>query len=247
MKPCQKGDLKVLVTLTMTNLIKQRNLCRAHAKENEGTKNSSRGGALDVDASYKFDLGFYASRQKHWLMEDEGTAVFVILGIIYRFWIVVGGGDGGSFMMVCQWRKLRVFGLVMEEIAMRFGAGFWWLAMSVGDAIWVGEALWWPGLCQGLSSLGGATTTLAVAWGIRPHKSSTIGLNHSAIHGLKCSGARPLGHQVIGSCKSQRQEVKALSLGSSPGTPSAKPNGKARSLGRTPKSKSQSRTVKPVH
>ncbi|KOM43781.1 hypothetical protein LR48_Vigan05g138600 [Vigna angularis] len=99
-----------------------------HAKENEGAGNSSRGGALNASASYRFNLGFYASRKKHWLMEDEGAAVSVILGMICRFWIVVGGGDGRSFVMVRQWRKLHVSRLVMKEIAMRFR---------------VVEALWW--------------------------------------------------------------------------------------------------------
>ncbi|WVZ16257.1 hypothetical protein V8G54_009239 [Vigna mungo] len=47
------------------------------------------------------------------------------------------GDDGRSFVMVHQWRKLCIFGLVIEEIATRFGAGFWWLVVSVGDTIWV--------------------------------------------------------------------------------------------------------------
>ncbi|WVZ17222.1 hypothetical protein V8G54_010204 [Vigna mungo] len=54
-------------------------------------------------------------------------------------WMVMllTGGDGRSFVMVRQWRKLLTSGLVMEEITTRFGASFWWLAVNVGSTIWV--------------------------------------------------------------------------------------------------------------
>ncbi|WVZ02670.1 hypothetical protein V8G54_023476 [Vigna mungo] len=96
------------------------------SQENEGAVNSSRGGMLDVGASYRYDLEFYASRKKHWLMEDEGVAISVILGVICRrknenrlvvlewtnTWVRVSvfafrdcgflfaGGDGRSFVTV---------------------------------------------------------------------------------------------------------------------------------------------------
>ncbi|WVZ22523.1 hypothetical protein V8G54_001067 [Vigna mungo] len=123
-------------------------------------------------------------KKKHWLMEDEGTAVSVILGMICRRknedrlvvleWTnmqvrvcIFAFRDcgslfaevdestremGRSFMMVHQWRKLRVSRLMVVTIKQ------WRQDVDVA-------ALCWSVMRRGLGSLGGATARLAVACG----------------------------------------------------------------------------------